>query len=222
MYILDYKKIIDNNIVPDKRTPIHSAWLNALAGNEIQRIHNSLFITYKQYSTATEWIAGTYLKGQVVNYNKAVFQSLENNNSDSPSNSTKWKLISENFLGTDFRLMIKGETLILEYAINTWFGTVFRQPPLVSDIFFKTNKTLPLNVFRVAQSERNSSVVYFDKSSEYIVNAYSFANQYNSDLNIPIGFYNSLGADDLIRESIVRSFVDKYINVGLTYRIATY
>lgn len=222
MYILDYKKIIENINVPDKRTPVHSAWLNALAGSEIQRMHDSLFITYKQYSSALNWVAGPYTKGQVVNYNKAIFQSLENNNLDNPSNSEKWTLVSESFLGTDFRLNIKGETLILEYAINTWFGTMFRQPPYVSEIFFKTNRTLPLNVFRISKTERNSSIVYSNKSNEFVINGYSFAEQYNSDLNVPLSFYNSLGLDNQVRESIIRSFVNKYINAGLTYKIVTY
>jgi hypothetical protein len=223
MYDVDYNTAIENLLVPDKRTKKTLAFNIALALG-IANNHNLLFNIYKNYEILPNWItAFAYNKNDLVKYSKSVFQSIENGNTSRPTNSSKWRLVSENFLGSDFRLSITGEKLNLEYAINTWFGSTFRQPSVgISDIYFTTNNLIELPVFRVGINEFESTSVRSDGSDQFVINSYTFTAQYNLTINVPIALFNSLGTTNEIRTSIVRAFADKYINAGLTYKIQTY
>lgn len=222
MYNVNYNTAIENLLVPDKRTKKTVAFNTALV-TDISNNHSLLFETYKNYTILPNWTAGTYAKNELVKYGKSIFQSTEDANTGQPTLSDKWRLVSENFLGSVFRLSITGEKLNLEYAINTWFGSIFRQPSAgISDIFLETNNAVVLPVFRVGINEFESTSVFLNVSEQLVVNSYSFATQYNLTINIPIALFNSLGATDEIRTSIVRAFADKYINAGLTYKIQTY
>ena len=222
MFNVNYNTVIESLLVPDKRTKKTLAFNIALSLG-IANNHNLLFDTYKNYSVLPVWTAGTYAKNDLVKYGKSIFQSIENGNTGQPTLSNKWRLVSENFLGSDFRLSITGEKLNLEYALNTWFGTIFRQPSVgISDIYLTTNNAVVLPVFRVGFNEFESTSVFSNVSEQLVVNSYSFATQYNLTINIPLSFFNSLGTTTEIRTSIVRAFADKYINAGLTYKIQTY
>jgi hypothetical protein len=223
MYDVNYNTAIENLLVPDKRTKKTLAFNIALALG-IANNHNLLFNIYKNYNIIANWNnAFTYDKNDLVKYGKSIFQSIDNGNVSRPTNASKWRLVSENFLGSDFRLSITGEKLNLEYALNTWFGSTFRQPSVgISDIYITTNNFIDLPVFRVGINEPESTSVRSDGSDQYVINAYTFATQHNLTINIPIALFNTLGATNEIRTSIVRAFADKYINAGLTYKIQTY
>jgi hypothetical protein len=221
MYILDYFVKVQEALTPDKRQPKQVAFQKGLV-SDIDNLHTQLFSTYKNHQTLPTWSVGTYNRKDLVRYGKSIFQSNIDNNSIEPTFDNNWSLVSNNFLGNDFRIAIRGERLVLEYALNVWFDTVFRQPPFVSDIFITTNTAVGIDPFRVGSSEIESSNAYSDNSSELIINAYSFATQFNMDINVPSSFFNSLGTTNNIRESIIKSFADKYIPAGLTYKITIY
>lgn len=223
MYDVNYNTAIENLLVPDKRTKKTLAFNIALALG-IANNHNLLFNVYKNYNIISNWNSAlTYSKNDLVKYGKSIFQSIEDGNTTRPTNIDKWRLVSENFLGSDFRLSITGEKLNLEYAINTWFGSTFRQPSVgISDIYLTTNNIIDLPVFRVGINEFESTAVRTDTSDQFVINSYTFTTQYNLTINVPIALFNSLGTTNEIRTSIVRAFADKYINAGLTYKIQTY
>jgi hypothetical protein len=222
MYDVNYNTAIENLLVPDKRTKKTLAFNIALALG-IANNHFLLFDVYKNYTILPIWFVGTYQKNELVRHGKGIYQSIENNNTTKPTNASKWRLVSENFLGSDFRLSITGEKLNLEYALNTWFGSTFRQPIIgISDIYITTNNIVDLPVFRVGINEFESTSVRSDGSDQYVINSYTFVTQHNLTINIPITLFNTLGATNEIRTSIVRSFADKYINAGLIYKIQTY
>lgn len=222
MYDVNYNTTIESLLVPDKRTKKTVAFNSALVA-ETANNHDILFTIYKDYSVSPNWTAGTYARNQLVKYNKSIFQSVENGNTTEPTQSDKWRLVSENFLGSDFRLSITGSKLNLEYALNTWFGSTFRQPSVGnSDIYLTTNNILQIPVFRVGITEIESTSVSTESSSESVINLYNFTEQYNLTINIPTALFTSLGTTNEIRNSVVRSFADKYINAGLTYQIQTY
>lgn len=222
MYNVNYNTTIESLLVPDKRTKKTVAF-NSVLVTEVSNNHNILFTTYKDYSVYPNWTAGTYAKNDLVKYGKSIFKSLENGNTGQPTLSDKWRLASENFLGSDFRLSITGSKLNLEYALNIWFGSTFRQPKVgLSDIYLTTNSIIQIPVFRVGITEIESTAVGADTSQESVINYYDFLAQYNLTINIPSALFTSLGTTNDIRNSIVRSFADKYINAGLTYQIQTY
>lgn len=222
MYDVNYNTAVENLLVPDKRTTKTLAFNIALSLG-IANNHNLLFNTYKNYNILPNWTAGTYSKNTLVKYGKGIFQSIENGNTGQPTISDKWRLVSENFLGSDFRLAITGAKLNLEYALNIWFGSTFRQPSVgISDIYLTTNNSIELPVFRVGIDEFESTAVEADGSEQFVINSYTFTTQYNLTINIPIALFNALGSTTQIRTSIVRAFADKYINAGLIYKIQTY
>ena len=222
MYLIDYFIKVEEGLPPDKRTDKNVSFMNALVGN-ISNLHAQMFGTYKNANfSLLPWNGSPVNRNQNVKYGKSVFQSLIDGNTSEPTMSNTWLLITDNYLGSDFRLAVRGEKLIFEYAINIWFETSFRQPPLVSDIYTTTNTILAVPVFRIGANEAQSSKVYRNTSSELIINAYNFADQYNMTIWVPVAVYNSLGATNNLREAIVRNFADRYINVGIQYNITTY
>lgn len=222
MVNVNFNSAIESLLVPDKRTKKTVAFNNALVAG-IANNYNLLTQVYKDYTILPIWAGGTYAKNDLVKYGNSIFQSVENNNQSQPTYGDKWRLVSDNFLGSDFRLSITGSKLNLEYALNTWFETTFRQPSVgVSDIYLTTNNVVPVSVFRVGINEFESTNVYTNSSEQLVVNSYNFTMQYNLTINIPVQIFLSLGSTKEIRNSIVRSFADKYINAGLTYKIEVY
>lgn len=221
MYIIDYFIKAEEALPPDKRTPRTVALAQSFV-SEVADDHSLLFSTYKDYVLTPVWGAGSYNRRDLVRYGKSIFQSLIDSNTDEPTFTDSWRLVSSNFLGTDFRLKIRGEKLVLEYALNIWFDTVFRQPPLVSDIYLTTNSIISTPVFRIGEIEAISSNISTQTSSEFVVNNYTFAAQFNLDVNVPIAFYTALAATNDARTAIIRDFVNQYIPAGITYRVKTY
>jgi len=219
MYSINYSQKVIETLPPDKRQPKTTAYLQQLA-KEISVNHNQLFNLYKRYQLASVWSAGSYSRYSTVRYGKSIYTAVENT-SDEPSFTNAWIMVSPNFMGNDFRLAITGEKLVLEYALNLWFDTAFRQLPSVSDIYLVTN-TIADSVFFVGHSEFESSTIYQNISSEFVINAYSFTDQYNLTIMVPIAVFNALGTTNDIRNSIIKSFADLYISAGITYKIQTY
>jgi hypothetical protein len=129
--------------------------------------------------------------------------------------------VQDNFIGVDERVKYNGHVILLEYALNKYFGTTFRQPPNVSDIYLETF-TKPKAVFVVGGGESNSSVTYFNRSSEFVINGYSFAAFHNMAIWVPLAVFNALDTDPDNREPIIRNYADQYIVAGITYEVKTY
>lgn len=206
---------------PDKRFTRIVAWVIILL-SPIQYLRDLWFGAYRTGSTATPWVNGnTYDKYDQVNYNKVIYESLVMNNTDVPTTTASWKIVQQNFIGLSERIYYNGQKLVLEYAMNKWFGTTFRQPPSQSDIYISSNSTA-VAVFRSADSEAFSSVVFTDISSEYVINDYTFAVAYNFTIHCPVAVYNALDPNNINNDKIFRAFVDKYVPAGVTYNIVTY
>ena len=118
------------------------------------------------------------------------------------------------YWGLDLSKRIKydGSKIILEYALNKEFDTVFRQPPNISDIFI-SNLPPVARGFRIGLTEAHTSSVGLSGSSDSIGSSYPFAYVNNFQINIP-----SETADD----PDVRSFVNKYIPYSLNFTIVQY
>lgn len=206
---------------PDKRFTRSVAWVRILL-SPLQYLRDLYFGSFRTGSTAPQWVnTSPYAKYAQVKYNKIIYESLKANNSDVPTTVASWRVVQFNFIGMSERILYTGNKLILEYAMNKWFGTVFRQPPNVSDIYIGTN-SVPIPVFRSTSVETGSSVVFTDGSVEYIINQFNFTVQYNFTINCPVAVYNALDPTLVNNENIFRAFVDRYVPAGITYNIQTY
>lgn len=220
LYDITFDNQVKDILPPDKRT-VNFVTLLQSAAKPLQYVRDLILGSYKTGATAPAYVVGVYAKYDQVIYNNSVYESLVDGNNVAPTDLTKWRIIQQNFIGVDERILYNGTKLILEYALNKWFDTTFLQPPLVSDIYLTTNPTL-LSVFRVGITEDESSSVGAYASSENVFNDYSFAPNIGLTINIPVAVYTALGADAATREAIVRNFVDKYITTGVFYEIDTY
>lgn len=115
---------------PDKRKPNNISFITCLL-SPLQWIRDLWFGSYRTGSTAPAWNSGTtYSKYAQVIYNKVVYESLQDGNTNNTPiiGSTYWTAIQQNFIGLSERIIYNGQTLVITYAMNKWFGTTFRQP----------------------------------------------------------------------------------------------
>lgn len=187
----------------------------------VQTARDYLIDYYANGELVADWTPSTYSIGVLVRYEKQLYESLVDGNTSTPSDIDNWVLVQSNFIGVIERANYSGHKLILEYALNKWFFTEFRQPPLVSDIYI-SNATALINPFVVGGVESDSSSVYSYGSTEYIIDGYSVTTQVNFTIYIPVAVYTALASDAPSREKIVRSFADKYVATGIFYDIQTY
>lgn len=222
IYDIDFTKFVPRMLPPDKRFTRTVAWVNVLLST-VQYLRDIWFGSYRTGSTAPTWVnTDPYPKYALVKYsNKVVYESLVDNNTAVPTDTTKWRVAQQNFIGLSERITYNGQKLVLEYAMNKWFGTTFRQPPNVPDIYIGIN-SIPVAVFRCGGVEDISSVSYGNTSSEFVINSYSLVLPSNFTIHCPVAVYNALATTADQREKIFRAFVDLYVPAGITYSIVTY
>jgi len=220
IYDITYSNRVVEMLPPDKRYSKTVAWFKAIV-KQFQYLHTDVFVDFRTGSDYPVYSTGSYNKFDRVIYGQSVYESLVNSNTAVPTDTSKWRVYELHFLGVEDRLKYNGQSLVLNYALNDRFGTNYRQPPLQSDIYFTTN-TPVVDVFLIGGDEANSSLVYLDSSSEFIVNSYIFVSFNNFVIRIPVAVYTGLSTDALAREKIVRGFVDQILPAGITYTIQTY
>lgn len=222
LYDVNYSNAGQQLLPPDKRGSVMTRWVAAML-RPLQWLVDIKLNMWRNGSTAPPYLnSTTYGKGDLVVYRYSVYESTVNGNlGNDPLNTTYWTKVQDNFIGTLERLKYNGHVLVLTYALNKYFGTVFRQPDNVSDIFITAN-VKPVAVFLVGDTEGQSSKVYANTSSEFVVNAYSFSSYTNMTIWVPVLVYDALDTDPANRERIIRNYADQYIVGGVTYNVDTY
>lgn len=222
IYDIDFSKYAVQMLPPDKRFTRQVAWVRILLSC-LQYLRDLWFGSYRTGSTAPTWVnSAPYAKYALVKYsNKIIYESLINNNSDVPTNTASWRVAQQNFIGLSERILYNGQKLVLEYAMNKWFGTTFRQPNNQSDIYI-SNNTIAIPSFRVGANEAGSTVVSTQSSSEFVGIDSNFTVASNFTIYCPVAVYNALDTTLINNDKIFRAFVDKYVPAGVTYTITTY
>lgn len=225
IYDANYYEIAANEVPPNKRLPVYLTWVFVLV-SAMNWLHDVIFNVWKKGGESYPvYSAGTFDKYERVIYNKGVYESLIDSNTDLPSVTTSWIKLTDSFIGVDERILFGTSKLTLEYALNKWFFTEFRQPNFddtsISDIYIETNE-VTTGFFRVGLIEDESTSIGTEQSSEPIGDDGALTIQYNFTIWFPTAVYSALDADSAVRESIVRSFADNYVPTGLFYNILTY
>lgn len=189
-----FSKVTELN-PPDKRFSINVAWMRSLI-KPIQYLRDKILGDYRLGSSYPQWIAGTYAKNAVVIYKQVAYESLEDGNTDTPP-SAKWVQYLPSFIGVDTRVKFNGQKLVLEYAMNQYYFTSFRQPPLVSDIYI-TNSLPSVVGFIVGATEAYSSTSAQSDTagiSDWSIGSYAqyaiVRNTYNGNLRMYVSKVNS-------------------------------
>jgi hypothetical protein len=220
IYDIDFYSFGVQMLPPDKRNNNIISFLSVLL-LPLQWLRDLWFSEYATGTTALPFDnSSPYQKYSRVLYNKSVYESLIDNNSDIPTTSN-WFLVQNNFIGVSERILYNGNCLVLTYALNKWFGTTFNQPPVLSDIYISTN-TVINPVFLIGQNESDSSDISTDDSSEFIGTNGTISAQINLTIHVPFAVYNALDETGINNEKIFRNFVDNYVPAGIVYNIQTY
>ena len=221
LYDLDFGQFVVDMLPPDKRGAVEVSYLQDVF-TAVQTDHDALFSSYRDGSAAGPYSnLNAYNLDEQVIFRKGVYQSQVSNNQTDPTNTDNWVLIQENFIGIIERITYTGQKIELEYALNKWFGTTFRQPPVLSDIYI-ANSIIEKTGFRIGLAEDVSSTVGLQSSSGTIGAPTPFSKEVGFVINIPAAIYDSLDPIAANRDSIVRSFADKYVIAGIRYLIQTY
>lgn len=218
IYDIDFNQQSVDQFPPDKRDPQPLALMQALL-SAAQWCRDLVLGSFKTGSTAPDYSPGAYALYDQVKYEKSIYECITDGTTNDPTNTTDWRLIQENFIGIDERIKYNGQKIVLEWALNTQFDGVFRQPAtgLNSDIWIE-NIAAVLSGFRLGQTEAGTDVssVGQTTSSDSIGGAYPFVQLNNFQINFPAALFA------LTNEEAVRNFVDKYIPISLNYIIVTY
>lgn len=222
IYDIDYNDVGRKLLPPDKRNAGMKAWINVLL-KPLQYLRDLWLGDYRTGSSGLPWISVTpYGVGERVTFKGSAYESLGDGNiGNLPTNQTFWKVVQQNFIGVFERVLYTGNALIFIYAINKYFGTTFRQPNNVSDIYV-TVYPKPASVFVVGATEQFSSTVFTNKSSEYVIDAYTFGDYFNMTIFVPVAVFDALDSFVPNREKIIRNFADRYIVAGIKYNVQTY
>jgi hypothetical protein len=221
-YDITLSKLIQDNLPEEKRTVENESALNGLMAG-FNRTHNA-FLDFKRGADVwfgwSFWIATTWIYGEKCIYflSGEVYECVVPSTTAEPTQSDDWQKVSDSFIGNDEIMTFNGTKLSLEYALNRRFYTGFQQPPAQSDIYISTINNNPL-VFVVGGNASNSSNVYSNTSSEFVINSTLFTTINDFTIYVPTSTYSLLGAD---ADNIIRSFVDKYVTFGLKYLIQQY
>ena len=220
LYDININQISIELLPPDKRYTKNIAFIQSLLTG-VQWIRDLVFGSYyegAQEVGVTDYAPGTYNYLDRVIYEKKVYLSLDNANTAAPTDETLWLLIQDNFIGVKERILYCGSKLVLEYALNKQFGTTFRQPTNVSDIYIG-NISAITDGFLIGQTEAFCSTIGETTSSDFIGGQLPFVYLNNFQINIPI-----LALDISVDANYkaVGNFVDKYIPASLRYTVVNY
>lgn len=134
---------------PYKRGIVMGKWVQTLV-SQVEYLVYKFLTDWRVGSGYPYWIPGMYNKGVRVIYKFAVYECTQDGTTSTPPNAG-WQLYLSNFIGADTRKKITGQKVVLEYALNTYYNTTFKQPPLQSDIYI-TNKAVGTIGFVVGES----------------------------------------------------------------------
>jgi hypothetical protein len=216
IYDIDFKQQGHEIMPPDKRDDNTNILVASLL-SAIQWTRDLFFTSYRTGSTAQNYGAGIYNKNEQVIFEKAVYYSLIDGNTNIPTDTTTWLRIQENFIGVNERVKFNTQNIVLEYALNKRFNGTFRPPgsSSLSDIYL-TNVPVTATGFRIGQTESFSSTVGQTLSVDKVGARYTFIHVNNFQINILSSLYAQTN------ESAIRDFTNLYIAFSLRFTIQQY
>lgn len=160
------------------------------------------------YSGVTAYISGD----RVIYTDRAVYECILASTGNDPSDTTYWIKIQENFIGLRERAHYNSQKIVLEYALNRWFGVT--SAPLI----YIENNVLINNSMIIGVDETETSAVALNENESLdAVGPTGTNNGTAFTIYVPAAVWNPLAATDLQREAIIKSFADQYVLAGITY-----
>ena len=150
-----------------------------------------------------------------------------------------WVQVQQNFIGVTERASYAANKIIMEYALNKWFNTTFRQPnsnswytapPIAagknaSDIFIVTNVDNQTQLWAAPTSAGVGYAGMPTLSALALFGAPPVSQAefvYDFTIYIPTAVYAALSANSGLRLAIVQNFVNQLNIPGNKYNVLTY
>ena len=217
-YDIDTENFVRDNTPQFKREQL-PVLLRFIVGllKPFTRLINILKV-YKE-GTTDQWTAGNYNKGDIVAYNGQVFEAIVDTSGSTPDVTSDWRLIITMWRGAYEEQTYQSSTMMLEYALNKYWGLTYSPTPGASDIYIITN-TMPNTVFAVGVDSQFSNVVGVSSSEGSVPVNYSVSTiPANFTIYVPLVWFFNLSAN---ADEKIRAFADNYVCEGVTYSISTY
>lgn len=162
-------------------------------------------------------------KGDRVRRHAAVYEQISDDpitGLDPLDNSVHFKLVIDDFRGYKQRLRHTSQVIALEYVLNQWFGTAFRQPSEgASDIFITLNEDDGLE-FWIGETPDESGWIAGDATSP----DYSLIHD-EADAYAPLEFDFVVNIPDAFtaeQEDEVKGIVNRLMVYGTNYNVIRY
>lgn len=215
MYSTNYNDFAVNVLPPNHRLPVHKAWVKALCAPMVWA-NNNFFEDFVNGSSYAAYNAGTtYGYQDRAIYDHAVYESKQaGNTGNDVTDSDWWFKVQDNYIGVYERIKYNSTKLVLEYALNKWFGGTFQQPPSTSSIYI-TKNTTTIRAFTTGDTS-DASAVGYDTSSGFVGDSVNYTSNVDFTINIPTALYPTGGDEE------IQQFVNNIIAAEATYDIVQY
>lgn len=125
-----------------KRQDVRLALEEAIA-SPVQWNHNNFFDGFLNGDNSAKYNGATaYSRYDRVNYQNKIYECTNDVTGELPTNTDYWVKVLNDFRGAKERVKYNCQKIMLEWILNKWFGTTFRQPNpdgLTSDFFIVDN-----------------------------------------------------------------------------------
>lgn len=219
LFNINISKLISDLLPPKKREINIIAICKGLFSK--QDDDNLNFLELIEGTSASQYATGTYNQFDRVIYQREVYESLKNSNTDLPTVATSWVKVVDNFLGTNETQKYTTSTIHVEYALNRYFENMANTPyNLTTGAIYLQTIQLAMPTFLVGFTDTISSTVGYSYSENFITFDENILVSYTVlQINVPTATATALGTN---YEQIIRNFADKYITEGITYKIELY
>lgn len=223
IYAYDTAYTSEKNTPGKLRQPKRLAWLRVLL-YPLQKRFIDTFNYYRLGQTAPTWNKiPTYTVGYRVRFGISIWEAIEVNTFKPPPEWPEyWILVQPDWIGCEERIKYNSQIMVYEYLMNKRFPNTYN----TNRIWISTNTT-DSSAFWVGSlgGEKTTSYAATKVNQNNFIGLLSSGytvGYYNFTINVPLALFNSLGANDTIRENVIRSVADKYKLAGMFYNVVTF
>jgi hypothetical protein len=211
-----------------KRQDVRLAMLECIS-EAIQWNRDNFFDQYIEGDSAAAHNPATaYVKYDRVNYQNKIYECIQDNTGELPTNEDYWVKVVNDFRGVIERIRYNGQKLMLEWILNKWFGTTFVQPNFLgttSDFYIVANDRF-IPSFTVSETPFRSMVYVsssvFESSSKtrkFIKETPAYTASSNFTVYYPVGTIMSTASNEYYQ---MVDLVNKYKVIGTTVDYISY
>ncbi len=210
-----------------KRQDVRLALLESIS-EPIQWNRDNFFDEYLEGDSAAVWDAGTsYVRYDRVNYQNKIYEAIEDSLNQLPTVAEYWVQVIGDFRGATERIKYNCQKIMLEYILNRWFSTIFRQPEVgtPSDFYIVDNTrfvpgfSVPETTFRDGIYVSNSIFERANKTKKFVKVSPGYSATSNFTVYYPVVTIPTTTDDEYYQ---MTGLIDQYKIFGSTADYISY